>query len=510
MRARQLFLIILLTGFFICTEMLAATRQIPPTEDPILLSKQIILGYPEHWGQGANNQIVKDFSLNQQFNDQDWIYELLESPGLTLDFEAQDGQNGSYISKDDLLLLLRNAVIAPETTSRNIARATLQRSLEEYTRAYDIAGNFQKSSALSLEEAISFLDNRYGYAKLEDARALLKATAPAGPGDLDNRKIKDKLRSIEKGYPDKISLDNALTEIYAFYHLLEEEQIGLAAFEPYTRFREVMEELNKSRVAQRRKYRSSITISKPDHSTVWELNEPVSLEWNTANIPADKSLRFFLVKGEMVVQELGIFKNKGVAKGMHLNKNIDSGEDYRVVGIEMFPANKYYVAKIATPPFSIRRPVRQPKTPQPPESRKEIVVKTPATPQPISENPGTPEDERLTFEGRKISYIKELTVDTADIRISIWDHGRQDDDIVSIYLNGEPVVSKHHLTYRKKQFDVHLDPSKKNDLFLYAHNLGFYPPNTVSIEITDLTTSDNIVLNSDLKSCEAVLINVKE
>ncbi|NND79459.1 MAG: hypothetical protein HKN53_06145 [Maribacter sp.] len=55
-----------------------------------------------------------------------------------------------------------------------------------------------------------------------------------------------------------------------------------------------------------------------------------------------------------------------------------------------------------------------------------------------------------------------------------------------------------------------MDPSKKNDLFLYAHNLGEYAPNTVAIEISDGKTSENIVLNSDLKSCEAVLISVKK
>jgi len=81
---------------------------------------------------------------------------------------------------------------------------------------------------------------------------------------------------------------------------------------------------------------------------------------------------------------------------------------------------------------------------------------------------------------------------------------------VSIYLNGEAVVSRHSLTYRKKHFELVLDAARKNDLFLYAHNLGIYPPNTVSIEIVDGDSSENIILNSDLKSCEAMLISVKQ
>jgi len=510
MRARQLLLILLLSGFFFRAEVLAADRQQPATEDPILLSKQIIAGYPEHWSNGANNQIFKSFKLNVKLKDQDWIYQLLESPGLTLNLEGQEGQEPPYFSKEALLELLKNAVVAPETTSRQIARATLEKGLEEYNNAYTIAISYQNSQNISLEDAIAFLDNRYGYAKLEDARTLMESASPTASVKLDNKKIRDKLKSIDNGYPEKISLDKALTEVYDFYRLMEEERIGLAAFTPYIRFKEVMEELNKSRIAQRRKYRSSITISKPDGDSVWELNDPVSLEWSTINIPTDKSLRFFLVKGEMVVQELGTFKNKGDAKGMHLNKNIDSGEDYRVVGIELFPANKYYVAKIATPNFSIRRPARKTQTYHSTTTTKEIAVQSTVPPVSALAAPDSLRYERMSFEGRKISYVKELSVDATDIRISIWDHGRQDDDIVSIYLNGEPVVSKHHLTYRKAHFDVHLDPTKKNDLFVYAHNLGYYPPNTVSIEIIDNSSSENIVLNSDLKSCEAVLINVDQ
>jgi hypothetical protein len=117
---------------------------------------------------------------------------------------------------------------------------------------------------------------------------------------------------------------------------------------------------------------------------------------------------------------------------------------------------------------------------------------------------------RTVFEGRKISYQKELFVDNEIITISLFDHGREDGDIVSIYLNGEQIVAKHVLTYKKKSFDVKLSLNKSNDLFLYAHNLGNFPPNTVSIEIKDGSNSENIILNSDLSSCEAVLINVKQ
>jgi len=138
------------------------------------------------------------------------------------------------------------------------------------------------------------------------------------------------------------------------------------------------------------------------------------------------------------------------------------------------------------------------------------IKKAPRVTSVIVENESVKPEIRNNFDGRTINYVKELNVKGANISINLWDHGRKDGDIVSIYLNGEAIVSKYLLEYTKRVFELKLDASKPNDLFLYAHNLGQYPPNTVSIEITDGEISENIVLNSDLKSCEAVLINVNE
>ncbi|HET8736042.1 MAG TPA: hypothetical protein VFM69_05565 [Pricia sp.] len=256
--------------------------------------------------------------------------------------------------------------------------------------------------------------------------------------------------------------------------------------------------------------KSSIEISDPAHGTVWTVSEPAKIQWETKNIATSKSIRFFLAKDDMVVQELGSFKNNSLAEGIELAKNVGSGERYQVVGIELFPDNKFQVAKYATSYFSIRNPVA--------DARKKAALakrsgsdggKGDPHGQSRSDDLNKNSPARKEFEGRKISYIKELSFTNEEVSVSLWDHGRQDGDIISIYLNGETVVSKHHLTYRRKKVDFKLDASKPNDLFLYAHNLGNAPPNTVSIELTDGATSEKIILNSDLKSCEAVQIRVK-
>ena len=289
--------------------------------------------------------------------------------------------------------------------------------------------------------------------------------------------------------------------------------------------------------------KSEITITHPIAGTVWSIPEMVKLEWSLKNIDTEKSTRFFLIRNEMVVQELGSFKNTGLAEGIELAKNIGSGDRYQVVGIELFPEDKFQIAKFITPFFTITNKAsdeRKKKREQAKEDANQTSVKnkkkvkrkkkkTKPTPKKLpKQKPSDTKEEkpkqvkrveapevqttevREEFDGRKISYTKELEFNSTDITVKIWDHGRQDGDIVSIYLNGSSVVNKHYLTYYKREFKIKLDPNKSNDLFLYAHNLGTSPPNTVSIEISDGARSENIILNSDLKSCEAVMISVKK
>jgi len=257
---------------------------------------------------------------------------------------------------------------------------------------------------------------------------------------------------------------------------------------------------------------SIINLTKPDVNTQWNIPDKITLEWNTVNIDTSKTIRFFLVRNEMVVQELGTFKNDGIQDGINLAKNIGSGNRYQVVAIELFPDNKFKIAKRVTPFFTITNAASDER-----KKKQQLVNTNPTVNQKKSKTSNKtqiPPTEnkpvlRQSFEGRKISYTKEFEFDSENIIIKIWDHGRQDGDIVSIYLNGVSVVSKYYLTYWKKEFKVKLDPKKSNDLFLYAHNLGSSPPNTVSVEISDGKKSENIILNSDLQSCEAVLISVK-
>ena len=558
----------------------AGLSPVTPSVDPIALCKQILEQNAEPWLPGSKDNLLQQYGDAYNLGENEDKYILLESPTLAFSyFQGGSSTIGQSISRDLLIHMLKQAIMAPQETTNILSKATVQQGLQEYLKAYEIAVKYRETRKLNYAEAIQFLDNRFGYSKLSHAERLSGRAineSQAFNADKNTKKILAQLDKIAKRYPNSIPLVNALPVFEEIYQQLVANNIGLAGYQPFREFSSEMQKLNQARINERIKFRSHIKISYPDAGTVWTIPEPVELKWSTERIDPDKTIRFFLVKDDMVVQDLGIFKNEAIKDGIILNRSLPAGDNYKVMGIEQFPANKYHVAKFATPFFSIRKAPRPEKKPAPdpePEKevvdeivvpepkpepepepvtveetkqeepvivepevveeppikeeviekpvekeepvREEIVVEEKPVEEPKEEDPPKPDTEeeialRNFFDGRSISYTKELLVEAENITISLWDHGRQDGDIVSIYLNGELVVSKHTLTYKKKVYEVKLDNAKPNDLFLYAHNLGRFAPNTVSIEINDGSTSENIILNSDLKSCEAVLINVKQ
>jgi len=560
--------------FFIQTQSFA-NEGIEINVDPVSVSKQIIKEKPIPWSADEYAAIISDFDRTKEIQAMDKNYLLLQSPWLGMGYLQGVFMNGERtVPVEQLLDLLTQATNSPELTSKKLAEVTLQQSLAEYAIAYDIAKKLSDSDTLSYEDAVAFLSTQYGYQKIKSAKKLLAESGVSTAAVIDkktSKRISTHLKNIRRQYSDQIPIPNPLKEVEIFYNLLEEVAAGLAAVPTYTNFTQTITELNDEQIQTRKKWRSTIEIKNPTSTTVWTIPDAVELEWISTNMPADKTIKFYLTKDNMVVQELGTFTNNQFAKGIRLNRTLPRGDTYKIMGIELFPANKFHTAKFATPYFTInkRRPdekpipkeevvlveetikqvvepeeivvpekiiepevtvvetnvkpeVIEPPIQEPIEPKEEVqppkeeeVVPTPVIIPEVVQEPvviEAPKEviKRTNFDGRKITYVKELEVNNKIIRINIWDHGRQDDDIVSIYLNGIEIVSKYSLTYLKKGFELNLDMDKPNDLFLYAHNLGRFPPNTVSIEVIDGDNSENIILNSDLSRCEAVLINVKK
>ncbi len=114
------------------------------------------------------------------------------------------------------------------------------------------------------------------------------------------------------------------------------------------------------------------------------------------------------------------------------------------------------------------------------------------------------------FEARKNNIQQEITVTGDSVRISFYDNGDIDGDSISVFVNGDPVLSKRELDVRGLNLYVKLDSAKKvNEVSMFAENLGKYPPNTALMVIFDGELRHEIYLSSSLTQNATVRIRRK-
>jgi hypothetical protein len=107
--------------------------------------------------------------------------------------------------------------------------------------------------------------------------------------------------------------------------------------------------------------------------------------------------------------------------------------------------------------------------------------------------------------GRKVRVDRVLQVRNPTIRIRVWDNGTVDGDIVTVFLNGEQLVTKYRVSKHKWSIPVKLK-DEENLLIIHADDLGDITPNTVAVSIDDGVKEEVLVLSSNLRVSGGVLI----
>jgi len=133
-----------------------------------------------------------------------------------------------------------------------------------------------------------------------------------------------------------------------------------------------------------------------------------------------------------------------------------------------------------------------------PESKPEFKIETTRTGIPVSIN------KRTVQAGHSVE------VSSSSLDIYVWDDEREDGDTISLYLNGEWILSNYMITGEKKRLTARLASDKPNYLVLYAHNLGKLPPNTAVVSFHDGKEERMLTVESDLKRCGAVTFTLKK
>jgi hypothetical protein len=114
------------------------------------------------------------------------------------------------------------------------------------------------------------------------------------------------------------------------------------------------------------------------------------------------------------------------------------------------------------------------------------------------------------MDGRKVKKGKTVEVSGDEITITVYDNNKIDGDSVTIYYGDSCVVRNLKLTKKKMKFTIKVDKENPRQIILYAVNQGSIPPNTASVSVSDGRVETNIVLSSDMKTCDSITILYKE
>ena len=124
----------------------------------------------------------------------------------------------------------------------------------------------------------------------------------------------------------------------------------------------------------------------------------------------------------------------------------------------------------------------------------------------VRETPKTLENRTVfTLEEKHIIYV-----DGEEPELEIFDHLKQDGDIISLNFNGDWIFENLSLERKPRKFILKLNKSGKNYLILHAINEGSVPPNTIGINYTNNGRKKRQLLQSNLKTSQLVEIKMRE
>jgi hypothetical protein len=126
--------------------------------------------------------------------------------------------------------------------------------------------------------------------------------------------------------------------------------------------------------------------------------------------------------------------------------------------------------------------------------------------QEIDEAPVTLENRTVVMSDKK----HQILVDDINPTLEIFDHLKQDGDIISLNFNGDWIFQNLSLERKPKKFILKLNEKGKNFLILHAINEGSVPPNTIGINYTHKGRKKRYIMQSNLRTSQMVEIKLDQ
>ena len=115
------------------------------------------------------------------------------------------------------------------------------------------------------------------------------------------------------------------------------------------------------------------------------------------------------------------------------------------------------------------------------------------------------------IKNRKVKKGETIKVKNKTLSITVYDHQKDDGDIISLNYNGNWVLEKYTIKNEQHKVDVFLDENTAvpNYLILYAHNLGEISPNTVAVIVDDGHSRQQFILNADMNTSDVIYFKLE-
>lgn len=115
------------------------------------------------------------------------------------------------------------------------------------------------------------------------------------------------------------------------------------------------------------------------------------------------------------------------------------------------------------------------------------------------------------LEKRKNDLIKTITVEHDSISVTLYDNGEIDGDSITLIYNDKILTTHQRLTDKPLTYFIKIAPgNSRNELLMYAENLGSIPPNTALMIIQDGDKRYEVNVNSTKNSNGAVSFKLRE
>jgi len=117
----------------------------------------------------------------------------------------------------------------------------------------------------------------------------------------------------------------------------------------------------------------------------------------------------------------------------------------------------------------------------------------------------------IPLEKRNNELINEITVDHDSISVTLYDNGQIDGDSITLIYNDKIITTHQLLTDKPLTYIIKINPgNSRNELVMYAENLGSIPPNTALMVIYDGDKRYELNVSSSKTSNGVVSFKLRE